>query len=154
VAGQRLQAFDHGQLIRDILVTTGRPQLPTDIGRMQVLRKSSPWKMQSPWPKGSPYWYPDTEVQMVLWFTNTGEGIHDAAWEPDSAFGPGSPSGPFASHGCIHTPTDAMSVLFNWAAIGTPVVVFPGDGSSVAAQTAQRSVDALGRPLGSQPSGV
>ncbi|HEY8737812.1 MAG TPA: L,D-transpeptidase [Candidatus Dormibacteraeota bacterium] len=154
VAGQRLQAFDHGRLVQDTLVTTGRPALPTDIGRMQVVKKSSPWTMQSPWPKGSPYWYPDTKVQMVLWFTNTGEGIHDADWEPASAYGPGSPSGPFASHGCVHTPSSVMASLFGWAPLGTPIVVIPGDGTPVAAQRAQQSVDALGRPLGSQPSGL
>ena len=154
LSGQRLQAFDHGRLAADTLVTTGRPELPTDVGRMQVTRKSSPWTMQSPWKKGSPFWYPDTKVRMVLWFTNTGEGLHDAAWEPSSAFGPGSTSGPFASHGCIHTPAGVMSFLFDWAAVGTPVVVYPGDGSPVAAQAAQLSVDSLGRPLGSQPSGI
>ena len=152
--GQHLQAFDHGRLAADALITTGRPELPTDVGRMQVVRKSSPWTMQSPWKKGSPYWYPDTKVQMVLWFTNTGEGLHDAAWEPAFAFGPGSNTGPFASHGCIHTPAEVMGFLFSWAAVGTPVVVYPGDGSPVAAQTAQVSVDSLGRPLGSQPSGI
>jgi len=152
--GQRLQAYDHGRMVDDSLVTTGRPALPTDIGRMQVVRKSSPWTMQSPWPKSSPFWYPDTKVQMVLWFTNTGEGIHDAAWEPTSAFGPGSPDGPFASHGCVHTPADVMRFLFSWAPIGTPVVVIPGDGGPVATQLSQQSVDALGRPLGSQPSGL
>ena len=47
-----------------------------------------------------------------------------------------------------------MAALFAWATLKTPVVVFPGDGMPVAAQLAQQSVDALGRPLGSQPSGV
>lgn len=154
LASQRLQAFDHGRLVAETLVTTGRPALPTDVGRMQVVKKSSPWTMQSPWPKGSPFWYPDTTVAMVLWFTNTGEGIHDADWEPSSAFGPGSPAGPFASHGCIHTQADVMRVLYQWAPLNTPVVVIPGDGAPVSTQTAQQSVDALGRPLGSVPSGI
>jgi len=154
LASQRLQAFDQGHLVAETLVTTGRPALPTDVGRMQVVKKSSPWTMQSPWPKGSPYWYPDTKVDMVLWFTNTGEGIHDADWEPASAFGPGSPTGPFASHGCIHTPADVMRFLYQWAPLSTPVVVVPGDGAPVATQTAQQSVDALGRPLDSVPSGI
>ncbi|MEO6797409.1 MAG: L,D-transpeptidase [Candidatus Dormibacter sp.] len=154
LASQRLQAFDHGHPVAETLVTTGRPALPTDVGRMQVVKKSSPWTMQSPWPKGSDFWYPDTKVAMVLWFTNTGEGIHDADWEPASAFGPGSPAGPFASHGCIHVPADVMRVLYQWAPLNTPVVVIPGDGAPVATQTAQQSVDALGRPLGSVPSGI
>jgi L,D-transpeptidase catalytic domain len=89
---------------------------------------------------------------MVLWFTSTGEGLHDAAWEPASAYGPGSPSGPFASHGCIHVPDAAIAFLYQWATIGTPVVVYPGDGSPVKDQLAQRSVDAQGRPLSNLPA--
>jgi hypothetical protein len=144
---QRLVAYDSGQTIVNTPVTTGRPSLPTDVGAMQVLRKDSPWTMQSPWPKGSPEWYPDTAVQMVLWFTKNGEGLHDASWQPDSTLGPGSQSGPYASHGCIHLPLAAVRTLFAWAPLGTPVVVYPGDGSPLAAQASQQSVDASGNPV-------
>jgi hypothetical protein len=144
---QRLIAYDHGRIVLDTLVTTGRPALPTDVGAMRVVHKDSPWTMKSPWPKGSPYWYPDTVVQMVAWFTESGEGLHDAAWEPSSALGPGSQTGPFASHGCIHLAPAAEATLFGWLQIGTPVVVYPGDGSPLAVQAEQRSVDALGNPV-------
>ena len=143
---QALIAYDRGRVIVDTLVTTGRPALPTDIGAMQVLSKDAPWTMKSPWPRGSAEWYPDTPVQMVVWFTKNGEGLHDASWQPNATLGPGSQNGPYASHGCIHGPLAAVSVLFNWAPIGTPVVVYPGDGSPVADQVAQQSVDAQGNP--------
>ena len=144
---QRLIAYDHGQVVVDTLVTTGRSALPTDIGAMHVWKKDSPWTMQSPWPKGSPDWYPDTQVQMVAWFTKNGEGLHDASWQPPGTYGPGSENGPYGSHGCIHVPPAAETTLFTWAPIGTPVVVIPGDGSPVAAQVAQQSVDAMGNPI-------
>jgi L,D-transpeptidase catalytic domain len=144
---QRLIAYDHGRTLLDTLVTTGRPTLSTDIGGMHVVSKDSPWTMKSPWPRGSPYWYPDTVVQMVAWFTKSGEGLHDASWEPASAFGPGSENGSFASHGCIHLTPGAEAILYPWLRIGTPVVVYPGDGSPVAVQVAQQSVDAFGNPL-------
>jgi lipoprotein-anchoring transpeptidase ErfK/SrfK len=147
VQGQRLIAYDRARVLVDTPVTTGRPALPTDIGAMRVLHKDSPWTMQSPWPKGSPEWYPDTVVQMVLWFTKNGEGLHDASWQPVSTLGPGSQDGPFASHGCIHLPLAAVTTLFNWAPIGTPVVVYPGDGSPVASQVLEQSVDAIGNPI-------
>jgi len=83
----------------------------------------------------------------VLWFTNNGEGLHGASWQPDSTLGPGSQNGPFASHGCIHLPLAAVGTLFAWASLGTPVVVYPGDGSPRADQAAQRSVDAAGNPI-------
>jgi lipoprotein-anchoring transpeptidase ErfK/SrfK len=139
--------YDRGQVVVDTPVTTGRPALATDIGAMRVLRKDAPWTMQSPWPKGSPEWYPDTVVQMVLWFTKNGEGRHDASWQPVSTLGPGSQYGPFARPGCVHLPLAAIRTLFDWAPIGPPVVVFPGDGSPAASQALQQSVDAMGNPV-------
>src|SRR2546428_5641075 len=115
---QRLIAYDRGRVVVEPLVTNGRSSLATDVGAMQITRKDSPWTMQSPWPKGSPEWYPDTPVRMVLWFTENGEGFHDASWQPDATLGPGSQNGPFASHGCIHVPLAAMSTLFEWAQSG------------------------------------
>ena len=147
VQGQRLTAYEDGRVVVDTPVTTGRPALATDVGAMRVLRKDAPWTMQSPWPKGSPEWYPDTVVQMVVWFTSNGEGLHDASWQPTATLGPGSQFGPFASHGCIHLPLAAIKTLFDWALIGTPVVVYPGDGSPVASQSRQQSVDAMGNPV-------
>jgi hypothetical protein len=90
---------------------------------------------------------------MVLWFTVTGEGLHYAGWEWESAYGPGSEYGGFASHGCIHVPLDTERWLYGWAKVGTPVIVFPGDGSPVADQVAQISVDADGNPT-TGPKGV
>jgi L,D-transpeptidase catalytic domain len=147
VQQQRLVAYDGGRVLVDTAVTSGRPALATDIGAMRVMRKDSPWTMQSPWPKGSPEWYPDTAVQMVVWFTSNGEGLHDASWQPDETLGPGSQFGPFASHGCIHVPLAAVRTIFDWAPIGTPVVVYPGDGTPVATQSLQQSVDAMGNPV-------
>jgi lipoprotein-anchoring transpeptidase ErfK/SrfK len=116
------------------------------MGPMKVLRKDSPWKMHSPWPKGSPYWYPDADVQMVLWFTKTGEGLHDASWQT-TPYGPDSQYGPSASHGCIHVPLDVERSLFGWAEIGTPVLVIPGDGKPLAEQDAEKTTDDNGTPL-------
>jgi lipoprotein-anchoring transpeptidase ErfK/SrfK len=143
---QELTEYEHGRSTGQTPVTTGKvPDLATDIGPMKVLKKDSPWKMHSPWPKGSPNWYPDTVVQMVVWFTSTGEGMHDASWQ-STPYGPGSELGPDASHGCVHVPFDFEKQLFGWAEIGTPVIVFPGDGSPLQAQLAQRTVDDNGTP--------
>jgi len=123
VARQELRVYEKGNLVRQSLVTTGRPELPTDIGSFTVLRKNHPWKMHSPFPTSSPYWYPDTVVQYVLWFNDDGSGMHDAYWR--STFGPGT-NGPGRSggtHGCINMPTDVTIWMYGWAPIGTPVVV-------------------------------
>jgi len=149
IADQYLTAYEGGKVVQETYVTTGRPpDLATDVGPMKVLRKDSPWKMHSPWPKGSPYWYPDAMVQRVVWFTITGEGLHDASWQPDGTYGPGSQYGPSASHGCVHVPPrSAMIFIYDWAEIGTPVVVIPGDGQPLAAQLSLKTTDDQGNPV-------
>lgn len=52
---------------------------------------------------------------------NGGIGIHDAKWRKD--FG-GDIYKTDGSHGCINTPFDAMSKLYEMVEIGTPVVMF------------------------------
>jgi lipoprotein-anchoring transpeptidase ErfK/SrfK len=143
---QELWAYESGRQVQDTLVTTGRPALPTDLGPMHVLHKDSPWQMKSPWPKESPWYYPPTWVKMVLWFTNTGEGLHDADWEYSGQYGPGGQYGGAASHGCVHVPYDAEAWLFNWGDVGTPIIVYPGDGSPVTNQMKQMTTDDQGVP--------
>jgi lipoprotein-anchoring transpeptidase ErfK/SrfK len=147
---QRLWAYQDSKVVLDTLVTTGIRGVTdygTDFGPMKVLYKEHPHKMQSPWPKSSPLWYPDTVVQWTTFFTWTGESIHDANWEPDSLLGPGSQyNSSTRSHGCIHVPLSDAEWMYNWAPIGTPVIVYPGDGSAVANQLSQITTDDKGTP--------
>jgi lipoprotein-anchoring transpeptidase ErfK/SrfK len=125
---QVIRAYDHGQQVFWSYVTTGRPGLETDPGSFKVYWKVSPWTMHSPWPKGSPFWYPDSKVTMVMWF-NGGDGIHDAYWR--SRYGPGT-NGPHydptgedtGTHGCVNVPYSNMVWLWNWTPTGTPVIVY------------------------------
>ena len=125
---QVLRAYSHGQQVFWTYVTTGRPGLETDPGNFKVYWKVSPWTMHSPWPKGSPYWYPDSKVKMVMWF-NGGDGIHDASWR--SRYGPGTnvphydPTGEDnGTHGCVNVPYSNMVWLWNWTPTDTPVIVY------------------------------
>ena len=125
---QVIRAYSHGQQVFWTYVTTGRPGLETDPGNFKVYWKVSPWTMHSPWPKGSPYWYPDSKVRMVMWF-NGGAGIHDAYWR--SRYGPGTqfphydPTGEDnGTHGCVNVPYSNMVWLWNWTPTDTPVIVY------------------------------
>jgi lipoprotein-anchoring transpeptidase ErfK/SrfK len=125
---QVIRAYEHGQQVFWSYVTTGRPGLETDPGSFKVYWKVSPWTMHSPWPKTSPFWYPDSKVTMVMWF-NGGDGIHDAYWR--SRYGPGT-NGPHydptgedtGTHGCVNVPYQNMVWLWNWTPTGTPVIVY------------------------------
>ena len=104
--------------------------------------------MHSPWPPGNPLYYPDTVVQYASFFTNSGESFHDASWEPDSELGPGSQyDASTQSHGCVHIPLNLAAWMYGWAQVGTPVDVYPGDGTPVANQLGQMTTDDQGNPL-------
>ncbi len=62
------------------------------------------------------------ESHVNFWMPVKGNiGIHDAAWR--SEYG-GEIYKTGGSHGCINTPYEAMSKLYDMAEIGTPVVMF------------------------------
>jgi len=147
---QHLWAYQNGQVAMETPVTTGIRGVTdygTDFGAMKVLHKDHPWKMHSPWPKGSPLWYPDTVVQYATFFTNSGESIHDASWEPDSLLGPGSQyNASTRSHGCVHVPFNDAAWMYNFAEVGMPVIVYPGDGKTVADQLSQITTNDQGVP--------
>jgi lipoprotein-anchoring transpeptidase ErfK/SrfK len=117
--------YDNECVVGATPITTGRPGLRTPTGNYAVFFKTSPFTMVSPWPLGSPDWYPTTVVQWVLEFAD-GYFLHDAYWENQNAFGPGSENDvaqDWASHGCVHIPTVVMSWLYDWTPIGTPVII-------------------------------
>ena len=150
-SGQHMWAYENGNQVKDMPVTSGPrgdTAFGTDFGPMKVLRSNHPWKMHSPWPPGSPFYYPDTMVNYAVFFTVTGEAIHDASWQPDATLGPGSQfSEGTRSHGCIHVPQALSGWVYSWADVGTPVDVLPYDGSPVSNQLSQMTTDNNGKPM-------
>jgi lipoprotein-anchoring transpeptidase ErfK/SrfK len=132
-ARQALYAYDGASLFLKTPVTTGGPELPTPTGTFHVLDKTQNLYVYSPWPQGSPYWFPDVNYQYALLFYETqqyGDYIHDASWRNN--YGPGSNTVDGApgqddtgTHGCINVPLEAQQQLYPWAPVGTPVVVQP-----------------------------
>jgi lipoprotein-anchoring transpeptidase ErfK/SrfK len=125
LAAQTLTAYDNGTQVLETPVTTGRKGLRTPLGIDTITWEASPYLFISPWPEGNPYYYPPSEVNWVLHFLSGGYFIHNAPWEPNSVYGPGSENGPDASHGCVQVPYNAMKFLWSWTKIGATVVVAP-----------------------------
>jgi L,D-transpeptidase catalytic domain len=115
--------FDDGCIAGSALVTTGRPGLRTPTGTFHIYAKYSPITLISPWPQSSPYYYSPERAQYAMEFLRGGFFIHDAPWEPSTAFGPGSQNGVDASHGCVHIPMPTMAWLYAWSPIGTTVII-------------------------------
>jgi hypothetical protein len=139
IVAEELWAYQDGKLFVDTLVTTGLPQLPTDTGLMRIARKESPVHFISPFPKGSPYDYGSIDAKYALWFQPSGEAIHDSWWR--SWYGPGSNLNGHGSHGCIGVPYGPIDQLYPWGDVGTPVLVIPGGGDTVASQVSQKTYD-------------
>lgn len=126
---QYAHVYQSGKDIYTTPVTTGGPELPTDRGVFHIYLKASPFVFHSPWPPGSPYYYPPTPITYWMPFDGA-EGLHDASWR--SNFGPGSNFAPtdlgtgsyiLGTHGCVNLPFDAATFIWNWAPVGTTVVV-------------------------------
>ena len=121
---QEMVFYDNGCAVKATPVTTGRPLLRTPTGTFHIFDKQSPYVFISPWPPGSPFWYPTSPVNWVMEFDQGGYYIHDAPWEPTSEYGPGSENiVPQASHGCVQTPGAVMAWAYPWTPMGTPVVI-------------------------------
>lgn len=123
LSAQSLTAYQDGSAVLWTPVTTGRPGLETPVGTTSIFSHSSPYLFISPWPSGSPDWYPPSWVNFAMEFRAGGYFIHDAPWEPNWAFGPGSLYGQYASHGCVQVPYNAMRFLYGWTPDGTLVTV-------------------------------
>jgi lipoprotein-anchoring transpeptidase ErfK/SrfK len=126
---QWLWAYVDGKLAFANPVTTGQRWLPTPRGTFSVSEKVRDTTFYSPWGPGSPYYYAPEHVNYALYFRDKGYYLHDAPWR--HAFGPGtnaphtSPDGARedGSHGCVNMTTAAARWLYDWAGIGTTVIV-------------------------------
>ena len=129
LTSQWLVAFGDGRRVLDSAVTTGRPELPTPVGTFHVLARHTPYIFISPWPKGSPFYYPPSATHYALQFRRDGYFIHDTPWR--SAYGPGTnlphrdPGDRLGSHGCVNVPLAAERALYHWANVGTTVQIVP-----------------------------
>lgn len=130
IDNQTLYAYQNDTLIAWTYVTTGRPELQSPYGYYHVTAKLQSTTFYSKWPPGSPYYYPPAHINYALRFLGTDFFIHD--YTPRLYYGPGTnvwhqnPDGTWetGSHGCVETPLDKMQWLYNWATVGTPVVLY------------------------------
>ena len=107
VATQRLVAWEGNAPVYAVVVSTGTEKHPTLMGTFAIEDKLRVTRMQ-----GDDYDVPDVPYTM---YYDGGYAIHGAYWHRSF----GTP----VSHGCVNVAVDHARWLFNWAAVGTPVVV-------------------------------
>lgn len=107
LSDQRVYAYENGQLVRNVLVSTGLWGTPTVQGDYAVYTKYDSQLMSGPG-----YYLPG--VPWVMYFYQ-GYSLHGTYWHANW----GQPM----SHGCVNMPTPEAAWLYQWAPIGTPVHV-------------------------------
>ncbi len=126
---QWLYAYQNGKMVFNAAAMTGRPSLATPTGTYHVFAKLSPTTFYSPWPPGSPYYYPPTHINYALEWKAGGYFLHDSWWH--SVYGPGTNGWHYdpvygwqwGTHGCVAMPIGTAAWLYNWAPIGTTVQI-------------------------------
>lgn len=121
ISTQTARAMQGNTVVYTAPVTTGRPGFPTPRGTFSVIRRLASTNMSSATigiPVSSPNGYFQPNVQFVQYFTGAGDALHANYWQPDSVFG-NTPT----SHGCVGMRTGDAAFFWNFAGIGTPVVV-------------------------------
>ena len=107
LSDQRVYVYENGQLLRNVLVSTGQWYAPTVTGDFQIYVKYDSQLMTGP-----DYYLPG--VPWVMYFYK-GYSLHGTYWHSNW----GTPM----SHGCVNMPTPEAEWLYAWAPTGTPVHV-------------------------------
>ncbi len=104
---QRLIAWEGENPVYAVIISTGKKATPTLPGVFSVYSQRRLDRM-----RGADYDVPDVPYAM---YYDRGYAIHGAYWH--NRFG--TP----VSHGCINVAVDHAQWLFDWASVGTPVVI-------------------------------
>jgi lipoprotein-anchoring transpeptidase ErfK/SrfK len=115
VTTKRMYAYEGTTLVRTFLVSAGAPRTPTVLGKYAIYTKYKSQDMSGANADGSRYFQP--AVPYVNYFYG-GYAIHGNYWRPDSWFGNIN-----SSHGCIGINVSDGAWIYDWAPIGTPVIV-------------------------------
>lgn len=100
--------YEDGALVYATRISSGINDW-TPKGTFRVYAKSKSQKMSGPG-----YYLP--HVPNILWFKGD-YSLHGVYWHHDFGIRP-------RSHGCVGEPLDAAEWIFNWADVGTPVVIY------------------------------
>jgi lipoprotein-anchoring transpeptidase ErfK/SrfK len=110
LGSQRLVAWEGKRPVYAIVISTGKPAYPTPVGTFKIQSKLPIARMQ-----GDDYDVPD--VPNTMYYSGS-YAIHGAYWHRNF----GTP----VSHGCTNVAPNHAKWLFEWASIGTPIVVHDG----------------------------
>lgn len=118
LGSQKLMAWENGKIVYETKISSGMNLTPTVKGKFKIYYKTPLTDMRGPSPYKNIYpsgKYLTKNVPNTMYFYQ-GYAIHGAYWHNNF----GRP----ASHGCVNTPLDAAKWIYDWAPVGTQVVVW------------------------------
>lgn len=104
---QRLIAWEGEKPVYAVVISTGKKKTPTLTGIFEIQSKYKSSRM-----KGDDYDIPD--VPYTMYYSGS-YAIHGAYWHQNF--------GTRISHGCVNLAPNHAKWLFNWASVGTPVII-------------------------------
>lgn len=115
ITNKRMYAYEKDSLVKTELISAGAPGTPTVTGQYAIYSKFPQQDMRGRNVDGSNYFQP--HVRWVSYFYKD-YAIHGNYWRPLSYFGNIN-----SSHGCVGVVDNDAAWIYNWAPIGTPVIV-------------------------------
>lgn len=121
LSNQKLYAYEGDNLVYNFAVSTGKPWWATPTGEFRTWTKLRYARMRG----GSKVlgtYYDLPNVPYIMYFENDkvpgwkGYGIHGAYWHNNF----GHPM----SHGCVNLQLGEAEQIFNWAGVGTRVIIY------------------------------
>jgi len=116
ISEQRLTAWDGDKLVYSFVCSTGKSGTPTKFGRFSVISKL-PKAYGSAWDMWMPYWLG------IYWAGGSENGIHGLPILSSGQTLWSGYLGQRVSYGCVVLDTWAAKLLYDWAEIGTEVII-------------------------------
>jgi len=111
---QRMRLYENEQMIKESLVSTGKPGMETPVGKFQIYNK-----FPRAWSRTASLWMPYWMAFLPSGFM----GIHELPEWPNGHKEGETSLGHPASHGCIRLGVGDAKFVYDWAEIGTPVII-------------------------------
>jgi lipoprotein-anchoring transpeptidase ErfK/SrfK len=113
LAKQNLSIFEDGKLLGTYRVSSGKRGMATPAGTFKVMSKA-PRAYSKKYKLYMPYW---------MQFTGAGHGIHELPEWPNGYKEGANHLGTPVSHGCVRLGVGPAARVYNWADVGTPIVI-------------------------------
>ena len=110
---QVLVALENGEEIYSFDIVTGRDEKETTAGRYKIFRKHEKYTSKT---YGS-------EMPYTMFFTKDGKAIHGTTMATLRSYLHSYLTESVGSEGCVGLTDDNAKALFDWAPVGTPVIV-------------------------------